>query len=66
MKSSACFSNFPDLSDNEIHQKVYEEKFQEPLPEDCPKPLEELINACRAFDSFQRPSAGGEYELTPP
>ncbi|XP_018516011.1 mixed lineage kinase domain-like protein [Lates calcarifer] len=42
----------------EIYKKVSEEKFQEPLPDDCPEPLGHLINACRAYDNFQRPSAG--------
>ncbi|XP_062246678.1 mixed lineage kinase domain-like protein isoform X1 [Platichthys flesus] len=49
---------FHGFSDAEIYQKVYEEKFKEPLPDDCPKQLADLINACRDYDSFQRPSAG--------
>ncbi|XP_076588200.1 mixed lineage kinase domain-like protein [Chaetodon auriga] len=49
---------FEGLSNQDIYQKVCNEKFQEPLPDDCPEPLEHLINACRAYDSFQRPSAG--------
>ncbi|XP_070763690.1 mixed lineage kinase domain-like protein [Enoplosus armatus] len=49
---------FEGLPDHEIYKKVCEEKFQEPLPDDCPEPLGHLINACRAHDSFQRPSAG--------
>lgn len=32
------------------------------LPEDCPESLGDLINACRAYDNFQRPSAGGKSE----
>ncbi|KAI9547375.1 hypothetical protein NQZ68_016924 [Dissostichus eleginoides] len=40
----------------EVKQKVFVEKYQEPLG-DCPKELELLINACRAYDPFQRPSA---------
>lgn len=39
------------------------DKFQEPLPDDCPEALRHLIDACRAYDSFQRPSAGGKYNL---
>lgn len=31
----------------------------EPLPKDCPAQLGELINACRSYDAFQRPTAGG-------
>ncbi|KAK1888069.1 Mixed lineage kinase domain-like protein, partial [Dissostichus eleginoides] len=42
----------------EVKQKVFVEKYQEPLG-DCPKELELLINACRAYDPFQRPSAEG-------
>ncbi|XP_029009933.1 mixed lineage kinase domain-like protein [Betta splendens] len=49
---------FKDCSRQQIYEKVYVEKFQEPLPDDCPASLRELIDACRAFDSFQRPSAG--------
>ncbi|KAK3536067.1 hypothetical protein QTP70_026468, partial [Hemibagrus guttatus] len=41
-----------------IHQKVYVEKAMEPLPHDCPRQLMELINACRSFEAFTRPSAG--------
>ncbi|KAI3371461.1 hypothetical protein L3Q82_023565 [Scortum barcoo] len=49
---------FDGLSNKEIYQKVCKEKFQEPLHDDCPDTLRELIDACRAYDSFQRPSAG--------
>uniref|UniRef100_A0A671U4Y6 Mixed lineage kinase domain like pseudokinase n=1 Tax=Sparus aurata TaxID=8175 RepID=A0A671U4Y6_SPAAU len=55
---ATCEKPFAGCSDKDIQQKVFEEKFQEPLPEDCPKPLGDLINACRAYESFQRPSAG--------
>ncbi|KAF3855373.1 hypothetical protein F7725_023428 [Dissostichus mawsoni] len=48
---------FDGLTIKEVHQKVFVEKYQERL-DDCPKELELLINACRAFDAFQRPSAG--------
>ncbi|XP_044211856.1 mixed lineage kinase domain-like protein [Thunnus albacares] len=49
---------FEGCSNEEISQKVCNEKYQEPLPDDCPEPLGCLINACRTYDSFQRPSAG--------
>ncbi|XP_041650846.1 mixed lineage kinase domain-like protein isoform X2 [Cheilinus undulatus] len=49
---------FDGCSSKDIYQKVCKEKFMEPLPDDCPEPLASLINACRASDSFQRPSAG--------
>ncbi|KAM3870206.1 mixed lineage kinase domain-like protein [Diretmus argenteus] len=45
-------------SREEIRRRVVKEKYQEPLPDDCPKSLGDLINACRAYDSFSRPSAG--------
>lgn len=32
----------------------------EPLPPDCPEQLSELINACRSFEPFLRPTAGGK------
>lgn len=35
----------------------------EPLPKDCPRQLGELINACRSFDAFHRPTAGGIISL---
>uniref|UniRef100_A0A3Q0SW49 Protein kinase domain-containing protein n=1 Tax=Amphilophus citrinellus TaxID=61819 RepID=A0A3Q0SW49_AMPCI len=49
---------FEGFSTEDIYNKVCEEKYQEPLPDDCPAELGELIKACRAYDSFQRPSAG--------
>ncbi|KAM9352636.1 mixed lineage kinase domain-like protein [Symphorus nematophorus] len=49
---------FDGWSSKDIYEKVCKEKFQEPLPDDCPEPLGEMINVCRAYDSFQRPSAG--------
>lgn len=52
------------FSDEKIYQKVYEEKYQEPLPDDCPAELGQLINECRAYDGFQRPSAGGEFSYS--
>lgn len=55
---SSCFL-LPDCSRQDILKKVCKDKVQEPLPADCPESLRELINACRAYDSFQRPSAGG-------
>ncbi|KAM7415290.1 hypothetical protein PAMA_019899 [Pampus argenteus] len=50
---------FEGCSSTEIHQKVCNEKCQEPFPDDdCPEQLRHLINDCRSYDSFQRPSAG--------
>ncbi|XP_054912140.1 mixed lineage kinase domain-like protein isoform X1 [Poeciliopsis prolifica] len=44
--------------DKIISKKVLEEKYQEPLPADCPDSLGKMINACRAYESSHRPSAG--------
>ncbi|XP_067292400.1 mixed lineage kinase domain-like protein [Pseudorasbora parva] len=50
---------FKDCSSHsQIYQKVCVEKVMEPLPIDCPKQLKELINACRSFEPFLRPTAG--------
>ncbi|XP_034391523.1 mixed lineage kinase domain-like protein isoform X2 [Cyclopterus lumpus] len=49
---------FDGWSNKDIYKKVCKEEFMEELPHDCPKGLADLINACRAHDSFQRPSAG--------
>ncbi|XP_031657216.1 mixed lineage kinase domain-like protein isoform X1 [Oncorhynchus kisutch] len=49
---------FRDCSRKEVYQMVCKDKYTEPLPEDCPKQLGELINDCRSYDSFQRPTAG--------
>ncbi|XP_059190889.1 mixed lineage kinase domain-like protein [Centropristis striata] len=50
---------FKDLSDKEILQKVLNEKFMEELPDDCPEGLKSLIDSCRNFDEFKRPSVRG-------
>ncbi|KAM4734172.1 mixed lineage kinase domain-like protein [Anableps anableps] len=47
-----------DGDDKIISKKVCEERYQEPLPADCPESLGELISACRAYESSRRPSAG--------
>ncbi|XP_014829976.1 PREDICTED: mixed lineage kinase domain-like protein [Poecilia mexicana] len=51
---------FEDCGDDDkiISKKVCEEKYQEPLPADCPESLGEMIKACRAYESSRRPSAG--------
>lgn len=41
----------------EIRDKICEHRYQKPVGEDCPEELEKVINQCRAFDPFQRPSA---------
>ncbi|KAF3855378.1 hypothetical protein F7725_023433 [Dissostichus mawsoni] len=47
---------FDGLKTNKKSNRKCSWKNQEPLG-DCPKELELLINACRAYDPFQRPSA---------
>lgn len=62
------FLFLPDLKDKEILQKVCNEEqctVKEPLPDDCPKELEQLINDCRAYSDFERPSAGGKLSSHP-
>ncbi|XP_024155206.1 mixed lineage kinase domain-like protein isoform X2 [Oryzias melastigma] len=49
---------FDGLEGGLIYEKVWKEKYQEPLPPDCPENLRQIINACRAYNSFDRPSAG--------
>ncbi|XP_034784245.2 mixed lineage kinase domain-like protein [Acipenser ruthenus] len=49
---------FESLTPKQIHQQVCIEKFKEPLPQDCPPELAKVIDACRSFDPFQRPTAG--------
>ncbi|XP_024155204.1 mixed lineage kinase domain-like protein [Oryzias melastigma] len=49
---------FDGLEGGLIYKKVWKEKYQEPLPPDCPENLQQIINACRAYNSFDRPSAG--------
>ncbi|KAM8892463.1 mixed lineage kinase domain-like protein [Spinachia spinachia] len=41
-----------------ITNRVCNEKFKEELPPDCPPGLAHLIDECRAYEAFQRPSAG--------
>ncbi|XP_038662909.1 mixed lineage kinase domain-like protein [Scyliorhinus canicula] len=55
---SSCKTPFEGADLQRIRTLVYEERFLEPLPDDCPRDLVELINECRAFEPFERPSAG--------
>uniref|UniRef100_A0A8C4Y8X4 Mixed lineage kinase domain like pseudokinase n=1 Tax=Gopherus evgoodei TaxID=1825980 RepID=A0A8C4Y8X4_9SAUR len=50
---------FEGCSSQEIYQKVYEQRYQAPVGEDCPSHLRDVINQCRAFEPSQRPSAEG-------
>uniref|UniRef100_A0A3P9KAM2 Protein kinase domain-containing protein n=1 Tax=Oryzias latipes TaxID=8090 RepID=A0A3P9KAM2_ORYLA len=49
---------FAGFDKNQIYKKVYTKKYQEPLPPDCPENLQQVIIACRAYEPFDRPSAG--------
>uniref|UniRef100_A0A8C4Y8R0 Mixed lineage kinase domain like pseudokinase n=1 Tax=Gopherus evgoodei TaxID=1825980 RepID=A0A8C4Y8R0_9SAUR len=53
---------FEGCSSQEIYQKVYEQRYQAPVGEDCPSHLRDVINQCRAFEPSQRPSAEGRME----
>uniref|UniRef100_A0A4W5N5N0 Protein kinase domain-containing protein n=1 Tax=Hucho hucho TaxID=62062 RepID=A0A4W5N5N0_9TELE len=55
---ATCEIPFRDCLPEEVLKRVSKDKCTEPLPEDCPKQLGELINACRSYDSFHRPTAG--------
>ncbi|XP_073328416.1 mixed lineage kinase domain-like protein [Pagrus major] len=55
---ATCKRPFEGCANEDIYERVCKEKYQEPLPDDCPKPLGDLINTCRAYKSFHRPSAG--------
>uniref|UniRef100_A0A8C7QSV9 Mixed lineage kinase domain like pseudokinase n=1 Tax=Oncorhynchus mykiss TaxID=8022 RepID=A0A8C7QSV9_ONCMY len=55
---ATCKIPFKDCSHIEVYQRVCTEKYTEPVLEDCPQPLGELINDCRSYDSFYRPTAG--------
>ncbi|NXL95836.1 MLKL protein, partial [Alectura lathami] len=48
---------FEGCSLQEIKDKICDRQYREPVGEDCPEELEKVINRCRAFDPFQRPSA---------
>lgn len=47
---------FEGCGSKEIHQLVVENRHQEPLGEDCPPQLQEVIDDCRAWDPSWRPS----------
>lgn len=50
---------FKDCSSHkEVYHKMCKDKTIEPLPDDCPVQLGELIDTCRTYDSFNRPTAG--------
>ncbi|XP_076772013.1 mixed lineage kinase domain-like protein isoform X2 [Arvicanthis niloticus] len=50
---------FEGCDSKKIYELVVEEKKQEPLGQDCPELLREIINECRAQEPSQRPSLDG-------
>ncbi|CAO2610013.1 Mixed lineage kinase domain-like protein [Lemmus lemmus] len=50
---------FEGCDSKKIYQLVVEGQKQEPVGEDCPKLLQEIIDECRAYDPSQRPSVDG-------
>ncbi|XP_028624554.1 mixed lineage kinase domain-like protein [Grammomys surdaster] len=53
---------FEGCDSKKIRKLVAEEKKQEPLGQDCPELLREIINECRAQEPSQRPSLDGILE----
>ncbi|XP_026570185.1 mixed lineage kinase domain-like protein [Pseudonaja textilis] len=47
---------FTGCNSQEIYKKVYEQKVQEPLGEDCPSYLRTIINQCRSYNPCKRPT----------
>ncbi|XP_059523462.1 mixed lineage kinase domain-like protein isoform X2 [Myotis daubentonii] len=47
---------FEGCDSGKIRQLVAKDKHQEPLGEDCPSQLQEIIDSCRAFEPSRRPS----------
>ncbi|XP_051024917.1 mixed lineage kinase domain-like protein [Acomys russatus] len=50
---------FEDCDSKTIHKLVAEDQKQEPVSEDCPKLLRDIIDECRAHDPSKRPSMDG-------
>uniref|UniRef100_A0A8D2J4W0 Mixed lineage kinase domain like pseudokinase n=1 Tax=Varanus komodoensis TaxID=61221 RepID=A0A8D2J4W0_VARKO len=50
---------FAGCTSVEIYEKVYKQRYQEPLGEGCPSYLRDIINLCRDFEPSKRPSAEG-------
>jgi hypothetical protein len=49
----------PGCDSKKIRELVAEDKKQEPVGQDCPELLREIINECRAHEPSQRPSVDG-------
>ncbi|XP_074864880.1 mixed lineage kinase domain-like protein [Carettochelys insculpta] len=48
---------FKGCTSEEIYQKVYEQRYQAPIGEECPSDLRDVVDRCRAFEPSRRPSA---------
>ncbi|XP_021026554.1 mixed lineage kinase domain-like protein [Mus caroli] len=55
-------SPMPGCDSKKIRELVAEDKKQEPVGQDCPELLQEIINECRAHEPSQRPSVDGILE----
>lgn len=51
--------SFPGCNSEKIYELVAVKRQQEPLGEDCPSELREIIDECRAHDPSVRPSVDG-------
>uniref|UniRef100_A0A663MKA1 Mixed lineage kinase domain like pseudokinase n=1 Tax=Athene cunicularia TaxID=194338 RepID=A0A663MKA1_ATHCN len=47
---------FEGCTPEEIMEKICNDRYQDPVGEDCPEDLRKVIDQCRAFDPSQRPS----------
>ncbi|KAJ3580698.1 hypothetical protein NHX12_034253 [Muraenolepis orangiensis] len=45
-------------SRQDVYNKVIQDRVLEKLPDDCPSRLRQLVDLCRAYDDFHRPTAG--------
>jgi protein kinase domain-containing protein len=51
--------SMPDCDNKKIYQLVVAERHQEPVGEDCPLGLQDIIDECRAYEPSGRPSVDG-------
>ncbi|KAL6106208.1 mlkl [Pungitius sinensis] len=56
---------FVGCVNKDISNKVCKEQFKEELPKDCPPGLARLIDDCRAYEAFHRPTAGALVDKLP-
>uniref|UniRef100_A0A8D0HLT0 Protein kinase domain-containing protein n=1 Tax=Sphenodon punctatus TaxID=8508 RepID=A0A8D0HLT0_SPHPU len=51
---------FAGCTSQEIYQKVCEQHYQDPLGEDCPSDLRDIISQCRDYQPSNRPTTEGK------